>query len=98
MSTRPITVTPAAADRVRDLMTRNGPSALGLRVGVKTSGCTGLTYVLEFATEKKPDESVFEDKGVKLFVDAKSLLFLGGLEMDVREGKAGQSFVFNDPA
>lgn len=97
MTAQAITLTDAAAERVKELMAKNPQPVLGLRVGVKTSGCSGLAYVLEYATERKADEDVVEDRGVKLFVDPKAMLFLVGTEMDYRDNKVGSSFVFNNP-
>lgn len=95
--TQPITLTDAAAQQVKTLLSQNSPAPLGLRIGVKTAGCNGIGYVLEFATEHKSGEDVFEDKGVKLFVAPHAMLFLTGMEMDFRDGKAGPGFVFSNP-
>ncbi|MEO5374706.1 MAG: iron-sulfur cluster assembly accessory protein [Alphaproteobacteria bacterium] len=97
MTEQAITLTDAAATRVKEMMAGLAEPVLGLRVGVKTAGCSGLAYVLEYATEQRDNEDVIEDKGVKLFVDPKALMFLIGTRMDYRDGKMGSSFVFSNP-
>ncbi|MBF0095400.1 MAG: iron-sulfur cluster assembly accessory protein [Alphaproteobacteria bacterium] len=97
MTVQPITLTDAAAKHVKNLLSQSMPSPLGLRIGVKPAGCNGIGYVLEFATEHKPGENVFEDKDIKLFIAPHAMLFLTGVEMDFREGTTGGSFVFNNP-
>jgi len=91
-----ITLTEAAAARVNKFMTNRG-KGIGVRLGVRTSGCSGMAYVLEFVDEVGEDDSIFEDKGVKVLVDAKSLLYLDGTELDfVKEGLS-EGFKFNNP-
>ena len=97
MTDQPITLTDAAAKHVKSLLAQSAQAPLGLRIGVKTAGCKGIGYVLEFVTEHKPGEDVFEDKDVKLFVTPHAMLFLTGVEIDFRDGKAGPGFVFNNP-
>lgn len=92
-----MTLTDAAADRIRDLMTKADDSILGLRVGVKNGGCAGMEYTLEYARDIKPFEDVIDDKGAKLFVDPKAMLFLLGTEMDFKTDKLASQFVFNNP-
>ena len=94
-----ITITEAAADRVKALMAK-APSdkpVKGLRVGVKTRGCSGLSYFVEYADEKKKFEDVVQDKGVTIFVDPTAVMFLIGTEMDYKEDKLQSGFVFNNP-
>lgn len=94
----PITLTEAAASRVRDLVTRSGDDGvIGLRVGVKNTGCSGLSYVVEYAKERKKFEDLVEDKGVKIFVDPTAVMFILGSEMDYKEDKLFSGFVFNNP-
>ncbi|MGY3856788.1 iron-sulfur cluster assembly protein IscA [Aeromonas intestinalis] len=91
-----ITMTDAAAARVSSFMTNRG-KGIGLRLGVKTTGCSGLAYVLEFVDELAAEDQVFEQKGVKIIVDAKSLTHLDGTELDfVKEG-LNEGFQFNNP-
>ena len=91
-----ISMTPAAADRVRSFLANRG-KGLGLRVGVKTTGCSGLAYVLEFVDELNDDDQVFEQDNLKLIVDGKSLVYIDGTELDfVKEG-LNEGFQFNNP-
>lgn len=90
-------LTDAAAERVKHLMSSRTEPAAGLRIGVRTGGCSGMAYAMEFAAEKEPLDEVVEDKGVKLFVDSKALMFLLGTEMDYVEDKLQSGFVFNNP-
>lgn len=91
-----ISLSESAAQRVNDFMTHRG-KGVGLRLGVKTSGCSGMAYVLEFVDQVGDDDVVFEDKGVKVIVDGKSLVYLDGTELDfVREG-LNEGFQFNNP-
>jgi iron-sulfur cluster assembly protein len=86
----------SAAQRVKDFLANRG-KGLGLRVGIKTTGCSGLAYVLEFVDEMQEGDEVFEEKGVKLIVDAKSLVYIDGTELDfVKEG-LNEGFKFNNP-
>lgn len=91
-----ISLSEAAATRVRDFLTNRG-KGIGLRLGVKTTGCSGLAYVLEFVDELGEDDVVFEDQGVKVIIDQKSLVYLDGTEVDfVREG-LNEGFQFVNP-
>ena len=92
-----MTLTDAAAERLKSLiMTRDEPS-VGLRVGVRTGGCSGMSYTMEFATEPNPHDEVIEDKGVTVLIDPKALLFLFGTEMDYVAENLQSGFVFNNP-
>lgn len=91
-----ITMTPAAADHVRKFLANRG-TGVGLRLGVRTSGCSGMAYVLEFADELETDDRVFEDQGVKVIVDQKSLLYLDGTELDYTKEGLNEGFKFNNP-
>ena len=91
-----ISVTPAAAEHVRSQLENRG-SGLGIRVGVRTSGCSGMAYVLEFVDEIAPEDEVYDGQGVKIFIDPKSLVYLDGTELDfVREG-LNEGLQFNNP-
>lgn len=92
-----VTLSDAAAARVRDLMTQSDKPVQGLRVGVKSRGCSGMSYFVEYADAPKPFEDVVEDKGVKIFVDPASTMFLLGTQMDYREDKLQSGFVFVNP-
>ena len=92
-----ITLTDAAATRVKGLIERSGKPVLGLRVGIKTRGCSGLSYFVEYAEEQKKFEDVIEDKGVRIFIDPTAVMFLLGSEMDYVEDKLQSGFVFRNP-
>ena len=90
-------LTDAAAAHIKDILGRaEGPIA-GVRVGVKNGGCAGMSYTMEYAESAKPGEDVVEDKGVKVFVDPKAVLFLLGTEMDYQTTKLAAQFVFKNP-
>lgn len=92
-----ITLTDAAAERVRQIIANSGRPIAGLRIGVKNAGCAGMEYTLDYAETVDPRDDVVEDKGVRLFVDPKAVLFLLGTEMDYQVGKLRAGFVFNNP-
>ena len=89
-------VRPAAANRVATFLASRG-KGLGIRLGVRTSGCSGMAYVLEFADDANEDDVVFEDRGVKVLVDPKSLLYLDGTEVDFGKEGLNEGFKFNNP-
>jgi iron-sulfur cluster assembly protein len=91
-----ITLTQSAADRISGFLGNRG-KGVGLRLGVKTSGCSGMAYVIEFADEVGADDEVFEDKGVKVLVDPKSLIYLDGTELDYGKEGLNEGFKFNNP-
>ncbi len=91
-----ITMTDAAADHVRRYLESRG-QGVGLRLGVRTSGCSGMAYVLEFADEVEPEDQVFESNGVKVVVDPKSLIYLDGTELDYGREGLNEGFYFNNP-
>ena len=92
-----LTLTDAAAARVKDIMAKADRPIAGVRVGVKNGGCAGMSYTMEYAEAGKPGEDVVEDKGVKVFVDPKAVLFLLGTQMDFQTTKLASQFVFNNP-
>lgn len=91
-----ITLTENAAERVRTFLAKRGRGE-GVRLGVKTSGCSGMAYVLEFVDEIHPEDRVFEDHGVKVIIDAKSLMYLDGTELDYGKEGLNEGFKFNNP-
>src|SRR5271166_5941977 len=86
-----LTLTDAAADRVKAIMARADKPVAGLRVGVKKGGCAGMEYTMEYAAEAKPFDEVIEEKGVRILVDPSAILFLLGTEMDWRSDKPNQT-------
>lgn len=91
-----ITLTETAANRVQTFLQNRG-KGVGLRLGVKTSGCSGMAYIMEFADEIQPEDTVFEDRGVKVIIDAKSLVYLDGTEVDYTKDGLNEGFKFNNP-
>ena len=92
-----LSLTDAAADRVKHLIARSDKPVTGLRVGVKPRGCSGLSYYFEYAEGKRDGEDEIDDKGVKLYIDPTAVMFLFGSEIDYKEGKIESGFVFNTP-
>jgi iron-sulfur cluster assembly protein len=92
-----MTVTPSAAERARALIEGRGKPTAGIRIGVRTKGCSGLSYTLEFADKQEPMDEVVETEGLKLLIDPKASLFLIGTEMDYEEEKLKSGFVFKNP-
>ena len=97
MAQHVITLTDAAADRVRELMGRADSNVIGLRVGVKARGCSGMSYVIEYAEDTRPYEEVIEDKGVRVLIDPAATMFLIGSEMDYQESQFASGFTFVNP-
>lgn len=91
-----ITLTEAAANRVNTFLANRG-NGVGVRLGVRTSGCSGMAYVLEFVDDLNDDDVVFEDHGVKVIVDEKSLVYLDGTELDYGKEGLNEGFKFNNP-
>lgn len=92
-----MTITDAAAERVRAMIAGRDRPAEGVRLGVRTGGCSGLSYSLEFADESTEFDEVVLEKGVTLFIDPKALMFLVGTEMDYVDSGLQDGFVFNNP-
>jgi iron-sulfur cluster assembly protein len=94
-----ITLTSSAAEQVKALIAQapEGQPVLGLRIGVQSGGCSGMSYFMEYAVDKNPMEEVVEDKGVKIFVDPKAMLYLIGTEMDYNDGEFESGFTFRNP-
>ncbi len=90
-------LTDAAAARITELTKRADSEIVGLRVGIKNGGCAGQSYTVEYAHEIRPTDEVVEDKGVKILVDPKAVLFLLGTEMDYKADKMQAQFIFNNP-
>ncbi|MCK0195494.1 Fe-S cluster assembly scaffold SufA [Ancylobacter sp. 6x-1] len=92
-----MSLTDAAAARVRSIIERSETPVFGLRVGVKNGGCAGMEYTMEFAEEPGRFDEILEDKGVKVLIDPKAILYLLGTEMDFKTDKMSAQFVFNNP-
>ena len=86
-----------AAERIREIMSNAEKDSIGVRVSVKSGGCAGMTYVMEYTKETNPNDEVIEDKGVKVFVDSAAVMYLLGTEMDYKTEEMSSSFVFNNP-
>jgi iron-sulfur cluster assembly protein len=93
----PLTLTDAAAERVKAMLTKRGKPSAGIRIGVRSKGCSGLSYTLEFADERTPYDEVVEQKGVTVLIDPKATMFILGTEMDWVEEKMQNGFVFRNP-
>jgi iron-sulfur cluster assembly protein len=91
-----ITLTESAAERIRGYV-RNQPDAVGLRLGVKKTGCSGFAYAIDYARDAGADDTVFEERGVRVVIDQKSLPMLEGVEVDFIRDGLNQSFKFNNP-
>jgi iron-sulfur cluster assembly protein len=92
-----MTLTEAAAERVKAIMGKAKKPVLALRLGVKNGGCAGMEYTMEWAEHKRPHDEVVEDRGVTVFIDPKAIMFLLGTEMDYKESMLKSGFVFNNP-
>src|SRR3954453_17531617 len=92
-----IKLTDAAADRIKYVMANAANPVVGVRVGVKNGGCAGMAYTMEYADKVAPADEGGEDKGVRVLIDPKAILFLIGTEMDYRTDKLAAQFVFNNP-
>jgi len=92
-----LTLTDAAAERVKAIMARSETPVAGLRVGVNKGGCAGMEYTMEYAAEVRPIDEVVEDKGVRILIEPSAILFLLGTEMDFKSDKLTSGFVFNNP-
>ena len=92
-----LTVTDAAVERIKHLMTRSGKDTGGLRIGVKNGGCAGMEYTMDFVDEPDKFDEVIEDRGARVLIEAKAILFLFGTTMDYEVSKLRAGFVFNNP-
>jgi iron-sulfur cluster assembly protein len=90
-------LTDAAAARIKEVMANASGPIAGVRVGVKNGGCAGMEYTMEYAEAAAPTDEVVEDKGVRILIDPKAILFLLGTEMDYKRDKLSAQFVFNNP-
>ena len=86
-----------AANRIKEIMSEAKNKALGVRISVKSGGCAGMSYVMEYSKEANPSDEVIEDKGVKVFIDPAAVMYLLGTEMDYKKEDFSSTFVFNNP-
>ena len=97
MSEQVIKLSDNAANRIKEIMSKADNNTIGVRIGVKSGGCAGMSYMMEYAKEAKKNEEVIEDKGVKVFIDANAVMYLLGTEMDYKTDKFSSQFVFKNP-
>ena len=86
-----------AAKRIKEIMLSGEKNSIGIRVGVKSGGCAGMSYIMEYAKERNPNDEVVEDKGVKVFIDPAAVMYLLGTEMDYKKEELSSSFIFKNP-
>ena len=97
MSEQVIKLTDTAAARIKEIMSDADNKTIGVRIGVKSGGCAGMSYSMEYAKDKKTNDEVIEDKGVKVFIDPAAIIYLLGTEMDYKKEKFSSQFVFKNP-
>tara|TARA_B100000073_G_scaffold326197_1_gene310663 strand:+ start:360 stop:728 length:369 start_codon:yes stop_codon:yes gene_type:complete len=93
----PITFTQSALDRAKFLINNANDNVLGIRIGIDSTGCSGFSYKVEYATEEKKLEDIIDIQGIKFFIDPSAVMFLLGSELDYRESKMERGFIFNNP-
>jgi len=86
-----------AANRIKEIMSKAENKAIGVRIGVQSGGCAGMSYVMEYAKETRPNEEIIEEKGVKVLIDPSAIMYLLGTEMDYKKEKFSSQFVFKNP-
>ena len=86
-----------AAERIKNIMSKAESSVIGVRVGVKSGGCAGMSYIMEYAKEIRTNEEIIEEKGVKVLIDPTAVIYLLGTEMDYKQDKFSSQFVFKNP-
>ena len=92
-----ITLSDNAANRIKEIMSKDQNKSIGVRIGVKSGGCAGMSYNMEYAKKVNSNDEVIEDKGVKVFVDSSAIMYLLGTEMDYKKDKFSSSFIFKNP-
>ena len=97
MTKQIISLSDQAASRIKEIMSSSENKSIGVRVGVKSGGCAGMSYVMEYAKEINPNDELIEDKGVKVFIDPAAVMYLFGTEMDFKKEQFSSEFVFNNP-
>ena len=97
MSEQVIKLSDNAVSRIKEIMSKADGATIGVRVGVKSGGCAGMSYIMEYTKEINPNDEIIEEKGVKLFVDPGAIMYLLGTEMDYKKEEFSSSFVFKNP-
>ena len=97
MTKQIISLSNNAANRIKDIMSNAEKDSIGVRIGVKSGGCAGMSYVMEYTKEVNPNDEIIEDKGVNVFVDSGAIMYLLGTEMDYKKEEFSSSFVFKNP-
>ncbi len=97
MTKQIISLSENAANRIKEIISTSKQESIGVRVGVKSGGCAGMSYVMEYANEINPNDELIEEKGVKVFIDPAATMYLLGTVMDYKKEKFSSSFVFNNP-
>tara|TARA_B100000131_G_scaffold263537_1_gene260363 strand:+ start:1724 stop:2059 length:336 start_codon:yes stop_codon:yes gene_type:complete len=97
MTKQIITLSDKAATRIKEIMSNAEKNSIGVRVGVKSGGCAGMSYVMEYINEINPNDEMIEDKGVKVFIDSAAIMYLLGTQMDYKQEEFSTQFVFNNP-
>ena len=97
MNKQAITLSDNAAKRVKEIIAQAKEPIVGVRFGVATGGCAGMSYVMEYAKKTNPNDEIIEDKGVKVLIDPKAIMYLLGTEMDYKEEEVSSTFVFKNP-
>ena len=97
MSKQAITVSDRAAERVKEIIAQSKEPIVGVRVGVSSGGCAGMSYVMEYAKKINPNDEIIEDKGVKVLIDPKAIMYLLGTEMDYKKEELSSTFIFKNP-
>jgi len=97
MSKQVITLSDRAAERVKEIIAQTKEKIFGVRVGVTSGGCAGMSYVMEYAKTSQPNDEIVEDKGVRVLIDPKAIMYLLGTEMDYKKEEFSSTFVFKNP-
>ena len=97
MNKQAITLSDRAAQRVKQIIAKAKEPIIGVRVGVSSGGCAGMSYVMEYAKKVNPNDEIIEDKGVKVLIDPKAIMYLLGTEMDYKKEELSSTFVFKNP-
>ena len=97
MTKQIISISDNAANRIKEIMSGAEKDSIGVRVGVKSGGCAGMSYVMEYAKEINPNDEIIEEKGVKVFIDSGAIMYLLGTEMDYKKEQFSSNFVFKNP-